>query len=129
MSLIYQFKYIQYTYSKSLIHQFQCVVDAINDREFIFNIPFIHSSFVKSCYNFIQFSSCIYKFISNRFSFIISITSIIYFRLHYIIFVHYFFRLIIHLFQSFRINLTFTIFPILHSSNSDNFNFDIFTKH
>ena len=80
-----------------LIHQFECVANAINDHESTFNIPsIIHLllNYILIAHNvalFIQFPFCICKFISNHFSFIISITSIIYLQLYNTIFVNYVF--------------------------------------
>ena len=91
MLLMCQFKYIQWIFSKPLIHQFKCVTNAINDHEFTFNIPlFIHLllndlPIVHDVILFLSnFPSYIYNFISNHFCSIISILSIIYFQLHYI---------------------------------------------
>ena len=78
-----QFKYILYIFSKSLMHQFKCVDNAINVHEFILNIPsfiYLLLNYIPITYDvilFIQFLSCIHKFMSNYFRFIILIISII----------------------------------------------------
>ena len=98
--------YLIYLFFKSLMHQFKCVDNAINVHEFIFNIlsfihvlliyisiPFFHSQIHTKSFQFYYFNYVTFLF-----------------QLHTIIFVHGFFGLIIHLSQSFIINLAFIIF-------------------